>query len=170
MLRTIFRAVRLIVSRPARAILILRMAFWVTVLSSAVRRYSLPRALQIVAAPRPGRSSGASAGASAGEDGDEDLATAIDALLDLKVFVFKPVCWKRAAILQRYLTLRGRATTINFGVRRGEGGKLDGHAWVESGGIPILESENPNYTVTYVFPSSAPFEIELASLANTGRP
>jgi hypothetical protein len=162
MLRTIFRAVRLIASRPGRAILILRMAFWVTVLSLAVRRYSLPRALQIVAAPSAGRSS-------AGADGDEDLATAIDALLGLKVLVFKPVCWKRAAILQRYLTLRGRATTINFGVRRGDGGKLDGHAWVESAGIPILESEHPDYTVTYVFPSSAPFEIELASLANTGR-
>ena len=152
---------RLIASRPGRAILILRMAFWVTVLSLAVKRYSLPRALQIVAAPRAGR-------ASAREDGDEDLATAIDALLDLKVFVFKPVCWKRTAILQRFLTLRGRVTTINFGVRRGESGKLDGHAWVESSAGPILESERPDYTVTYVFPSSTPFEIELASLANTG--
>jgi hypothetical protein len=161
MLRTVFRAVRLLVSRPGRAILILRMAFWVTVLSLAVRWYSLQRALQVVAAPRPRR-------AFADEDGDEDLATAIDALLDLKFFVFKPVCWKRAAILQRYLTLRGRVTTINFGVRRGDGGKLDGHAWVESAAGPILENENPDYTVTYVFPSSAPFEIELASLANTG--
>jgi hypothetical protein len=161
MLRTIFRAVRLVVSRPGRAILILRMAFWVTVLSLVVRRYSLPRALQIVAAPRPGGSSD--------PHGDEDLATAIDALLDLKVLAFKPVCWKRAAILQRYLTLRGRATTINFGVRRGDGGKLDGHAWVESAAGPILESQNPDYTVTYVFPSSAPFEIELASLASTGQ-
>ncbi len=162
MLRTVFRGLRLIVSRPGRAILILRMAFWVIILSLTVRWYSLPRALRIVAPSRPGQSSPSG-------DGDEDLATAIDALLDLKLFVFKPVCWKRAAILHRYLTLRGRATTINFGVRRGDGGKLDGHAWVESAGRPILESEHPDYTVTYVFPSSAPFEIELASLANTGR-
>ena len=138
------------------------MAFWVMVLSLAVRWYTLPRALRIVAPSRSGESS-------ASADGDEDLATAIDALLDLKMFVFKPVCWKRAAILHRYLTLRGRATTINFGVRRGAGGKLDGHAWVESAGGPILESEPPEYTVTYVFPSSAPFEIELASLANTSQ-
>lgn len=158
---------RLVVSRPGRAILILRMAFWVIVLSLAVRWYSLPRALRIVAPSSSGQSSATGDGDTC--DGDQDLATAIDALLDLKMFVFKPVCWKRAAILHRYLTLRGRATTINFGVRRGAGGKLDGHAWVESPAGPILESEPPDYTVTYVFPSSARFEIELASLANAGQ-
>ena len=158
MLRTIFRALRLIVTRPGRAILVLRMAFWVTILSLAVRWYSLPRALGIVA-PTP------SGQLSADEDADEELASAIDALLGLRVLYFKPVCWKRAAILHRYLTLRGRVTTISFGVRRGTTGTLDGHAWLESDGRPIFESEFPNYTVTYVFPSNAPFEIELASLA-----
>jgi hypothetical protein len=141
----------------------MRMAFWVTILSLAVRWYSLPRAMQIVAAPRSGKSAVA-------ESDDEEVASAIDALLGLQVLVFKPVCWKRAAILRRYLTLRGRATRINFGVRRGAGGALDGHAWLESGGNPILESQIPNYTVTYVFPSTAPFDIELASLANTPQP
>jgi hypothetical protein len=52
-------------------------------------------------------------------------------------------------------------------VRRGPSGTLDGHAWLESGGRPILEDQSLNYTVTYVFPSSAPFEIELASMANS---
>ena len=159
MLRTIFRASRLFISRPGRAILISRMAFWVVILSLAVKRYSLPRALGIVAPTRVGQSTTA--------DGDEELATAIDALLGLNVLVFKPICWKRAAILHRFLALRGRVTTITFGVRRGTSGTLDGHAWLESGGRPILEDQNPDYTVTYVFPSSAPFEIELASMANT---
>jgi hypothetical protein len=159
MFRIISRAVRLIGSRPGRAILVLRMAFWVTILSIVVRWYPLPRALKIVAAPGSGKSS-------VSEPDDEELATAIDALLGLDVLVFKPICWKRAAILHRYLTLRGRATTINFGIRRGVDGKLDGHAWLESGGRPILESQMLDYTVTYVFPSNAPFVIELASLAN----
>ena len=160
MLRVIPRALRLIATRPGRAILVLRMAFWVTILSIAVRWYSLPRALSMVAAPGASKFSQDEAEA-------EELATAIDALLGLNVLAFKPVCWKRAAILHRYLNLRGRATLINFGVRRGVDGKLDGHAWVEADGKPIQEGQILDYTVTYVFPSNAPFDMELGSLANT---
>ena len=154
------RAVKLIGSRPRRAVLLLRMAFWVAILSLAVKLYSLPRALRIVSASAAGKSL-------PGENSEQELATAIDALLGLNVFVFRPVCWKRAAILHRYLRLHGTATTINFGLRKGTGGTLDGHAWLEADGHPILESEIPDFTVMYVFPSGAPFEIELASLAKS---
>jgi hypothetical protein len=152
-------ATRLLLSRPRRAFLILRMAWWVAILSAVVKFVSLPRALRLVSN---------SPGPSAARPADQqDLVSAIDALLSLNVLFLKPICWKRAAILHRYLGLRGVATTINFGLRKGSAGPLAGHAWLEADGRPIFETEEPEYAVTYVFPSSAPFVIELQSLAKT---
>ncbi len=121
----------------------LRMAWWVAVLSVMARCYSLPRALQIVAGNQK-RSVEALNG--------EDLARAIDLLLSADVLVFKPICWKRAAVLHRYLSRNGTKTKIIFGVRNDSGGKFDGHAWLEADGQPILEKDPPNYVVTYSFP------------------
>ena len=94
------------------------------------------------------------------------LARAIDLLLRADLFVFKPVCWKRAAVLHRYLTLSGINSRIVFGVRRGPQGEVDGHAWLESDGTPILETNAPNYKITYAFPSNDPFEADLASMSS----
>lgn len=129
-------------------------------LSFAVKVLSLPRALRIVS-PSPARRP-----LSCNEE-QQDLVSAIDALLGLKLLFFRPVCWKRAAILHRYLGLSGLATTINFGLRKGSSGELAGHAWLEAGGQPIFEAETPDYVVTYVFPSSASFTMELTSLTKT---
>ena len=151
---------RLFLSRPRRALLILRMAGWVTILSFVVKVFSLPRALRIVSIPPAGRSL-------TRNDEQRDLVSAIDALLGVNVLFFRPVCWKRAAILHRYFGLNGITTTIKFGVRKGSGDSLTGHAWLEGDGRPIFETEKPDYAVTYVFPSSAPFAMDLASLAKT---
>ena len=132
------------VSRPAEAWLLLRMAWWVAVLSVTARYYSLPRALQIVAGNRNQSSL-------QGKTQDE-LAGAIDLLLSADVLMFKPVCWKRAAVLHRYLSRNGIPTRIIFGVRNEAGGKVDGHAWLEANGKPILEKTPPQYVVTYSFP------------------
>ena len=121
----------------------LRMAWWVAVLSATARFYSLPRALEVVAG-NPKQSSTAL--------NREDLARAIDLLLSADVLVFKPICWKRAAVLHRYLSRNGTKTKIIFGVRNESGGKVDGHAWLEADGQPILEPSPPNYVVTYSFP------------------
>jgi len=138
--RLLSRATRKCVTRPDEAWLLLRMAWWVAVLSVTARCYSLPRALEIVAGNRKnGRRSPASR---------EELARAIDQLLSVNVLIFKPVCWKRAAVLHRYLS----QTRIIFGVRNESDGKVDGHAWLEADGEPILESTPPNYVVTYSFP------------------
>jgi hypothetical protein len=160
MLDFVSSATKLVFTRPRRAILLLRMAFWVAALTLLVKLFSLPRALGLIAPASAVESM-------PDQQSEQELATAIDALLDLNVPVFRPICWKRAAVLHRYLTLRGRSTTINFGLRKGPGGALDGHAWLEADGQPIFESRPPNYTVTYVFPSNAPCEIELASLAKS---
>jgi len=131
--------------QPAEAWLLCRMAWWVAVLSFAARCYSLPRALQIVAGDmtrkKPLR-----------DANQEQLARAIDLLLSANVLVFKPDCWKRAAVLRRYLLRNGITTRIVFGVRNDNSGKVDGHAWLEAEGRPILENSPPEYVVTYSFP------------------
>lgn len=120
------------------------MAWWVVVLSVTARFYSLPRALEIVAGSRKqsGRKSAT----------QDELARAIDLLLSTDVLMFKPICWKRAAVLHRYLLRNGIDTRIIFGVRNDTSGKVDGHAWLEANGKPILETTPPEYLVTYSFP------------------
>jgi hypothetical protein len=140
--RLISGAVKKAVSRPREAWLLLRMAWWVVVLSIAARCYSLPRALEIVAGGgKPTRIDATEA----------ELAHAIDLLLATDLLMFKPICWKRAAVLHRYLSRSGIPTRIIFGVRN-ESGKVAGHAWLEREGHPILENTPPEYVVTYSFP------------------
>ena len=61
-------------------------------------------------------------------------------------------CWKRAAVLRRYLLLNGIETAVVFGVRKGEE-RLAGHAWLERDGRPFLEETEPDYVVTFRYPS-----------------
>ena len=98
------------------------------------------------------------------EDIENKLAASIDSILRTKLLCFKPICWKRAAVLHRYLALNGVATKIVFGMRKEENGSLHGHAWLESQGKPILEKAAPDYTVTYTFPSTDKFDVELGLL------
>jgi Transglutaminase-like superfamily len=143
--RLISRMGRKFISRPGEALLLCRMAWWVAVLSLTARCYSLPRALQIVAGNENTRH------LPRGKN-QEELAQAIDLLLSADVLMFKPICWKRAAVLHRYLHRNGLPTRIVFGVRNETGGKVAGHAWLEANGQPILESAPPEYVVTYSFP------------------
>ena len=152
------RATRKVFADPAQAWLLCRMAWWVSVLSVAARCYSLPRALAIVAGSptnQPGSSDAAM---------QQRLARAIDQLLSADVLVFKPICWKRAAVLHRYLSRHGMATRIIFGVRNEVDGKVAGHAWLEAEDGPILESAPPEYVVTYRFPSNERFDPQFATL------
>ena len=105
------RATRKFVSRPGEALLLCRMAWWVTVLSVSARWFSLPRALTIVAGneTRTTRSGDPAV--------QQRLARTIDLLLSADVLHFKPICWKRAAVLHRYLSRSGITTRIVFGVR-----------------------------------------------------
>ncbi len=155
--RLISSAGRKFLTRPGEALLLCRMAWWVAVLSLTARCYSLPRALQIVAGSENRKPSAQAT------NGDE-LARAIDLLLSINIFIFKPICWKRAAVLHRYLSRSGIATRIIFGVRNETGGKVSGHAWLEANGQPILENAPPDYVVTYSFPSNDRFDPRLATL------
>ena len=153
MFRLFDRAIRLTVRRPARVWLLVRMATWVVILSVLARVLALPSALRFVATDVRTKLK---------DDVDVNgLSSAIDAVLGLNVWMFTPKCWKRATILHRYLALNGIATSIVFGVRK-EMGELKGHAWLQADGGPFLESEQPLYTITYIFPSTQSFDAELA--------
>jgi hypothetical protein len=145
--RLLLNAGRKLVLQPAEALLICRMAWWVGILSLTAKCRPLPSALRIVSATRS-RNLEASA-----PHIQDRLAGAIDLLLSTDVLFFKPICWKRAAILHRYLSQNGITTRIIFGVRNDAEGNVSGHAWLEADGKPLLESTVPDYVATYSFPS-----------------
>jgi hypothetical protein len=129
------------------ALLILRMATWVVVLSFMFRFISMPRTMRYLT-PRK-RDRIVPEDPSALQD---RMARFVDALLRLNCFAFSQTCWKRAAVLYRFLALHGIDSRILFGVRKDADGQLEGHAWLERGGIPILERSIPDYKITYSFP------------------
>ncbi|MCA1591845.1 MAG: lasso peptide biosynthesis B2 protein [Acidobacteria bacterium] len=73
-------------------------------------------------------------------------------LLATDFWIFTPTCWKRAPVLYRYLALHGIESRVLFGVRRDGEGLLDGHAWLEAKGRPLLETTAPTYKVTFSYP------------------
>jgi len=155
------RAGRKVIAHPVEAWLSARMAVWVCVLSLAVKARPLPSALRMLSArtkPPTGRSR---------QEIEEALVRAVDPLLATGLLCFRPICWKRAAILHRYLALNGITTRIVFGMKKAADGTLTGHAWLEADGMPILESIAPDYTVTYTFPSRDQFNINLASVVGS---
>src|ERR1041384_2695674 len=92
---TIFQAGRFVWRKPREALLLVRMAGWVLMLSGLIRLLPLPRVLRIVATePRPAQTIQSTSA--------ERLAQLHDLLLGLDLFVFTPICWKRAPVLQRY--------------------------------------------------------------------
>jgi hypothetical protein len=126
----------------------LRMAGWVGLLSVTTRLYSLPRALEIVSS-RDTKFNDEPSFETANR-----LAQSIDLLLSADVLFLRPICWKRAAVLRRYLSRNGISTQIIFGVRKELKKEVDGHAWLERDGEPFLEKIPPDYVVTYTFPST----------------
>ena len=145
--RLLTKGTRKLVLHPGEALLMLRMAWWVSVLSVVVRLRPLPRALRIVAG-----STSATGDQSFDSHVGNHLARTLDEVLSVDLLTLKPICWKRAAILHRYLSRKGINSRIHFGVRNNADGQVSGHAWLESGGTAVLESQPPDYVVTYSFP------------------
>ena len=141
------RAGRKTVLHPRESMLMIRMAVWIIILSVSLKLTSLPRVLQLVSVRVQ----------SDGPDADQSeavkLVHAIDLLLGTNFLLFRPSCWKRAMILQRYLALSRIQTTINFGVRKDSNGQVVGHAWLERHGKPMFEATSPAYSVTFRFPT-----------------
>src|ERR1041384_2972737 len=117
-LRLLTSITRKLILKPGEAWLLLRMAWWVSVLSVVARFYSLHRALEVVAGNSNEKHPAHTA------TNAQELARAIDLLLSADFLIFRPICWKRAAVLHRYLSQSGKRTRIIFGVRNENGGKV----------------------------------------------
>lgn len=157
--RLLFAAGRKLVLHPAEGWLSCRLAWYVALISVSARLCSLPRTLRLISARKPIQPC----------DFDitdqERLARTLDLVLSANVLVFRPICWKRAAVLHRFLALNGVVTRICFGVRTEADGTVSGHAWLESNGQPVLEKELPKYVITYIFPSDQDFSIQGAAFS-----
>ena len=158
--RLAFAITRRFLTQPGEALFLCRLAWWVVVMSVAARWCSLSRALQIVSAPTSSRSQSFS------KEAQENLARSLDLILSANVLMFRPICWKRAAVLHRFLSQRGISTRICFGVRPATEGKVIGHAWLEAEGKPILEEEPPDYVITYSFPSDESFTASVVAFSH----
>lgn len=145
--QTALRAGRFAAREPGSALVVLRMAGWVAALSLLVRLLPLPRALGLLT-PRRVASRPPDAGSV-----QRETARLLDLLLATDFWIFTPTCWKRAPVLHRFLALRGIETRVVFGVRQMGGDVLDGHAWLEAGGAPVLETTAPDYKVTFSHPA-----------------
>jgi hypothetical protein len=95
--RLLTSVTRKFVSKPGEAWLLLRMAWWVSVLSVTARFYSLPRALEIVAGKTYEKQPAPAA------TNEQELARAVDLLLSADFLIL--------------LEARGRASSLSFAQR-----------------------------------------------------
>lgn len=137
-------AARLFRRDPRSFLLSARMAGWMVVISIVARFVSLPAMLRLAETRRRWPPSSRLPA--------EELARRIDRVFHAGL-VTDGSCWKRSAVLRRYLLLDGIETEVVFGVRRESEGRLAGHAWLERDGVPFLEREPPEYTVTFRHPA-----------------
>jgi len=136
-------------SEPAIIILAWRMAFWVVVVSLTVKFSSFPKLFKtLTPSERPRTLSGE-------KETQELLVRALDRVLRVDFLTFTTICWKRSAVLYRFLRLAGQPARLLVGVRKTSDGKLDGHAWVEIDGVPIAEKTMPQYSISLSYPPQA---------------
>ncbi len=119
-----------LVRDPARASLMLRMAVSYAVVVTAARFMPLDRAFGLLSTSVGRRLPGQSAAS---------VVNALDTLLSAGIPFIHPRCWRRAAVLQRYLRFIGVETTIVFGVLTEGTALLEAHGWLERDGAPFAE-------------------------------
>jgi Transglutaminase-like superfamily len=130
LLRLAARAARALARDPGRVWLMARMAATYTVVVTAARLLPIDRAFALIA-PRPGpRRPGERA---------SSVIDALDTLLGAGIPFIRPRCWRRAAVLHRYLRRIGIETRIVFGVVTEQMALKEAHAWLERDGVPFAE-------------------------------
>lgn len=140
--RNIIAAARLSVRDPRSLLLTARMSAWIVLISIVARLVPLSTMFRIAETRRRWAPSAILPA--------EEIGRRIDRVFHAGL-VKDGSCWKRSAVLRRYLQLNGIETEVVFGVRR-QDETLAGHAWLERDGAPFLEREPPHYTVTYRYP------------------
>jgi hypothetical protein len=132
---------------PARVWLISRMAFAYAAVSVFARVLPLPKAFALLS-PRLGPDRGEASGA-------ERIVNALDTLLTARIPFVHPQCWRRAAVLHRFLRHAGLDTLIVFGVRMDGTRTVEAHAWLERNGQPFAETgQTTAYQRVFEFPAS----------------
>lgn len=124
------RAAGALARSPGRAWLMARMAATYVVVVTAARLLPLDRAFALIA-PRPARRNSG--------DNAASVVNALDTLLGAGIPFIRPRCWRRAAVLHRYLRLIGIDTRIVFGVVTEDMALKEAHAWLERDGVPFAE-------------------------------
>ncbi len=124
------RAAGALARDPGRSWLMARMALTYAVVVIAARLLPIDRAFALIA-PRPGRRRPGERAAS--------VVNALDTLLGAGIPFIRPRCWRRAAILHRYLGHIGIETRIVFGVLTEAMALKEAHAWLERDGVPFAE-------------------------------
>ena len=142
-MRLLVRAARELDARDA--LFVARAAVLAVALPPLLRVVPLPRLVALVAG-REGRSRHVPA--------PPRMVRLTDGVLRRGRGPFRANCAVRSLIVLRYLRRRGEPVSVSFGVRR-EPGRLDGHAWVSLGGVPLAEARDPRaiYRTTYQYPS-----------------
>src|SRR5690242_11062212 len=102
-------AVRLGVRDPRSLLLSVRMSAWIVLISIVARLVSLPTMFRLAETRRRWPPSALLPA--------EELARRIDRVFHAGL-VKDGSCWKRSAVLRRYLQLNGIETDVVFGVRR----------------------------------------------------
>ena len=131
---------------PGRVWLMSRMAMAYIAISTLARLLPLPKAFSLIS-PRlaPGGGSSKPAGA---------IVNALDTLLTAKIPLIHPQCWRRAAVLHRFLRRAGIDTVIVFGVRPDGATAVQAHAWLERDGQPYAEAlDTKSYQRVFEFPA-----------------
>ncbi|MEO8359661.1 MAG: lasso peptide biosynthesis B2 protein [Vicinamibacteria bacterium] len=140
-----FRAARAAMRDPRRVWLMTRMAAAYAAISLLARVKSLPAAF---AAVSPRLSTQPSEEAKA-----MTLVHTLDTMLAARLPLIHPQCWRRAALLHRFLRHEGIDTVIVFGVTTDATSGLEAHAWVERNGVPFAEAVSPTrYRRVFEFP------------------
>jgi hypothetical protein len=140
------RVARVLGRDPGRAVLMMRMASTYVAVSVLARLTSLTRAF---AAVSPARRDVAP-----DERRVERAVDALNTLLAAGMPGIHPQCWRRAAVLHRFLRFEGVDTAIIFGVAPQTSAAVEAHAWLERDGLPFAEAENvTSYRRLFEFPA-----------------
>jgi hypothetical protein len=133
---------------PVRVLLMSRMALAYASVSVLARLLPLPKAFALIS-PRLARDEGPEGRAGA-------VVNAVDTLLTARIPLIHPQCWRRAAVLHRFLRHEGLDTRIIFGVRMDGARTVEAHAWLEREGQPFAEAgATASYQRVFEFPSEA---------------
>ncbi len=115
--------------RDGNTILSVRMLPWTLLLPALKRILPLPRLARLMWT-EPAAATGTSA---------DDVLALAGALTHLRPLPSRGNCLERSLLAYRYLARAGLGPSLVVGIARDDVGAVEGHAWIEIGGVPVRE-------------------------------